>query len=204
MDYKITRNVLMVAMACSATGLAMAQFRLAQTEATTARFDAQHTGWIPVDRAIEADRMNEFSLQWKTKIENAPSNDSALSGGVVAGAGLGIKLAHIGASGNRTIAIDMDTGHVFSNRVYSAGGVAPGAKCLAASLATPTLETPLTPAPAPPLSPDGQSATGPNTQLPYSSAIGEPESGGKRSGCHGYRTGRKRRPPGAAVPFGKD
>src|SRR5690348_18175608 len=53
---------------------------------------------ISVDRAISSDRMNGFSLQWKTKVENTARNGAALSGGVVAGAGLGVTLAHLGAS----------------------------------------------------------------------------------------------------------
>ena len=178
MNCKITRDIIALAVACTISGAALAQFRLTQPEATTARVDAQHTGWIPVDRAISSDRMNEFSLQWKTKVENIARKGAALSGGVVAGAGLGVTLAHLGASGNRTVAIDMDNGHVFFDRAYSGGTAAPSSpKCLSASLATPTLSTPLMPPVAPPLRPDGQSATGPNTQLPYSSVIGEPGEG---------------------------
>ncbi|HKV47123.1 MAG TPA: hypothetical protein VJN69_03455 [Candidatus Acidoferrales bacterium] len=178
MNRKLTRDIVAAAVACTLCGAAFAQFRLTQPEATTARFDAQHTGWIPVDRAISPDRMNGFSLQWKTKVENTARNGAALSGGVVAGAGLGVTLAHLGASGDRTIAIDMDNGHVFFDRAYSSS-VAPASSstCLNASLATPTLSTPLTPPAAPPLRADGQAANGPNTQLPYSSVIGEPGEG---------------------------
>ena len=178
MNCKITRDICVLVVACTVCGAAVAQFRLTQPEATTARFDAQHTGWIPVDRAISPEQMSGFSLQWKTKVENAAGNEAALSGGVVASAGLGITLAHLGGSGDRTVAIDMDNGHVFFDRVYSGSTAAPSSsKCLSASLATPTLSTPLMAPAAPPLRPDGQSATGPNTQLPYSSVIGEPGEG---------------------------
>lgn len=177
MNRTTTRDILAVAVACTIASATFAQFRLTQTEATTARVDAQHTGWIPVDRAIAPDTMSGFSLQWKTKVSKVPGNGGALSGGVVAGAGLGITLAHLGASGNRTIAIDMDNGHVFFDRTYTGTATVASSKCLGASMATPTLATPLTPAAAGPLRPDGQGANGPNTQLPYSSVIGEPGEG---------------------------
>ena len=178
MNSKIIRDIVVLTAACIICGAAFAQFRLTQPEATTARVDAQRTGWIPVDRAISPEQMSGFSLQWKTKVENADGNGAALSGGVVAGAGLGVTLAHLGGSGDRTVAIDMDNGHVFFDRVYSGStAAASSSKCLSASLATPTLSTPLMPPATPPLRPDGQSATGPNTQLPYSNVIGEPGEG---------------------------
>jgi hypothetical protein len=177
MNRKLRRGIVALSVACTISGAAFAQFKLTQPEATTARFDAQHTGWIPVDRVISPDHMNGFSLQWKMKVQNVAGNGSSLSGGVVAGAGLGITLAHLGASGDRTIAVDMDNGHVFFDRVYSGAPVAVASRCLSASLATPTMPTPLVPPTAPPIRPDGQSATGPNTQLPYSSVIGEPGEG---------------------------
>src|SRR5579863_2205631 len=163
-----TRDIFAVAAVCTIASTTFAQFRLTQTEATTARFDAQHTGWIPVDRTIASETIKGFSLQWKTKVNNTAMNGAALSGGIVAGAGLGITLAHLGASGNRTIAIDMDNGHVFFNRAYTGTATAAPSKCLSASMATPTLATPLTPPTAGPLRPDGQEANGPNTQLPFS------------------------------------
>jgi hypothetical protein len=51
--YRITtRDILVATAVCAIATTAFAQFRATQTEATTARFDAQHTGWIPVDRYI--------------------------------------------------------------------------------------------------------------------------------------------------------
>ena len=116
--------------------------------------------------------MTGFALQWKTKLDNTASSGAALSGGIVTSGGLGITLAFLGAQGNRTIAIDMDNGHAFFNRVYSeAPAVARTGACLSASLATPTRATPLTPPMPGPPTPAGQAAVGPNSQLPYSSVI---------------------------------
>jgi hypothetical protein len=155
--------------------------RYSQTEATTARFDAQRTGWIRLDHFIAPEKMSGFSLQWKTKLENTATNRAALSSGIVTNGGLGITLAYVGASGNRTIAIDMDNGHAFFNRAYgvaSAGNKAVGTEeCLGASLATPTRITPLTPPLTRPPTQAGQSPTGPNSQLPYGSVLGEPGEG---------------------------
>lgn len=151
--------------------------RYTQTEATTARFDAQRSGWIRKDQFINPDSAKGISLQWKTKLDNAVGKSAALSGGIVTNGGLGITLAYLGASGNRTIAIDMDNGHTFFNRAYSTAATTASADCLSASLATPTRTTPLTPPlPGNPTQ-AGQSATGPNAQLPYSSAIGAPGEG---------------------------
>src|SRR6185312_12568669 len=91
--------------------------RYNQTEATTARFDAQRTGWVRLDHFIAPEKMTGFALQWKTKLANTPSSGAALSGGIVTSGGLGITLAFLGAQGNRTIAIDMDNGHAFFNRI---------------------------------------------------------------------------------------
>ena len=151
--------------------------RYNQTEATTARFDAQRTGWIRLDHFIGPEKMTGFALQWKKKLENTAGRGAALSSGIVTSGGLGITLAYLGASGNRSIAIDMDNGHAFFNRAYSAAPSGVTGACLSASLATPTRSTPLTsPMPGPP-TPAGQSATGPNSQLPFGSVIGEPGEG---------------------------
>ena len=151
--------------------------RYAQTEATTARFDAQRTGWIRVDHFISPDKMTGFTLQWKTKLANTTGSGAALSGGIVTSGGLGITLAFLGASGNRTVAIDMDNGHAFFNRTYGAAPTAAAGPCLSASLAEPARTTPLTqPTPGPPTQ-AGQAAVGANSQLPYSSVIGAPGEG---------------------------
>jgi len=169
-----------------AIGMAVAQqpepftqiMRYNQTEATTARFDAQRTGWIRLDHFIAPEKMTGFALQWKTKLDNTSSAGAALSGGIVTSGGLGITLAYLGAEGNRTIAIDMDNGHVFFNRLYGKAPLAASSGvCLSASLATPSRTTPLTPPmPGPPTT-AGQAAVGPNSQLPYSSVIGAPGEG---------------------------
>ena len=182
-----TRNVLLAAgVAASAiVGVAFAQrpapftqiMRYSQTEATTARFDAQRTGWVRLDHFIAPEKMSGFTLQWKTKLANATGNGAALSGGIVTNGGLGITLAYLGASGNRTIGIDMDNGHAFFNRAYGAAPAASTAACLSASLATPTRNTPLTPPVSGPPTVAGQAAVGANSQLPYSSVLGEPGEG---------------------------
>src|SRR5690242_8307364 len=148
-----------VASMAGALGLAQIVYRYNQTEATTARVDAQRTGWVPVDHFIAPDKMNEFSLQWKTKIENAANNGATLGSGIVANGGLGITLAYLGASDNRTIAIDMDNGFPFFNRSYGASPANALGECSGASLAAPTRSTPLTPPPSPNPTVAGQSAT---------------------------------------------
>jgi hypothetical protein len=179
-------SIAAAAVIVAAIGIAVAQqpqpftqiMRYNQTEGATARFDAQRTGWVRLDHFIAPEKMTGFALQWKTKLTNTPSSGAALSGGIVTNGGLGITLAFLGAQGNRTIAIDMDNGHVFFNRLYSEAAAAarPGA-CLSASLATPTRTTPLTPPMPGPPTPAGQAAVGPNSQLPYSSVIGAPGEG---------------------------
>ncbi len=182
---KLNRRVLLGGITLAIVSVAVAQIptpftqimRYSQTEATTARFDAQRTGWIRVDHFISPEKMNGFALQWKTKLANTTGRGAALSGGIVTNGGLGITLAYLGASGNRTIAIDMDNGHAFFNRAYSAAPAPAAGACLSASLATPARTTPLTqPIPGPPTQ-AGQGAVGPNSQLPYSSVIGAPGEG---------------------------
>jgi len=184
---KSTRRAFIAAGAVASVvvGVAVAQspapftqiMRYNQTEATTARFDAQRTGWVRLDHFIAPEKMTGFALQWKTKLANATGSGAALSGGIVTSGGLGITLAYLGASGNRTIGIDMDNGHAFFNRAYGAAPVTASGVCLSASLATPTRSTPLTPAMPGPPTVAGQSPTGPNSQLPYSSVIGAPGEG---------------------------
>jgi hypothetical protein len=182
MSWNRDRNAVAVLSVCAlvtAAGVAIAQqiFRYSQTEPTTARYDAQRTGWIPVDRFIAPDKMSGFSLQWKTKVDNHAVNGAALGGGVVnPNAGLGISVAYVGASDNRTIGIDMDTGHVFFTRSYGSAPAQSG-NCLSASLATPARNTPLTQPIPGPMQPAGQAAMGPNTQLPFGSVLGEPGEG---------------------------
>ena len=187
---RMTRRNRIAAAAASAAlaGLALAQspstpapftqiMRYSQTEATTARFDAQRSGWIRLDHFIAPEKMTGFALQWKKKIENG-AGAGALSGGIVASGGLGITLAYLGGSANRTVAIDMDNGHVFFNRAYgAAAGKASAVGCSSASLAEPTKNTPLTPAMPGNPTQAGQSAVGPNSQLPYGSVLGEPGAG---------------------------
>jgi hypothetical protein len=175
-------NALALVGACAVVTAAAAAFgqqifKYSQTEPTTARYDAQRTGWIPVDRFIAPDKMSGFALQWKTKVDNRAVNGAALGGGVVnPNAGLGISVAYVGASDNRTIGIDMDTGHVFFDRSYGAAPP-PTGNCLDASLATPARNTPLTQPIPGPMQPAGQAAMGPNTQLPFGSVLGEPGEG---------------------------
>jgi hypothetical protein len=182
MSWNRDRNAVAVLSVCAlvtAAGMAIAQqiFRYSQTEPTTARYDAQRTGWIPVDRFIAPDKMSGFSLQWKTKVDNHGVKGAALGGGVVnPNAGLGISVAYVGASDNRTIGIDMDTGHVFFTRSYGSVPAQSG-NCLSASLATPARNTPLTQPIPGPMQPAGQAAIGPNTQLPFGSVLGEPGEG---------------------------
>lgn len=160
------------------TGVVAAQImRYTQTEATTARYDVQRTGWIRLDHFIAPDKMNGFALQWKTKLVNTPRNGAALGSGIVANGGLGITLAYLGLADNRTVSIDMDNGFVFFNRAYGPTAPASPASCLSASLATPTRATTLIPVPSPTPTPAGQSTTGPNAQLPFGSVIGRPGEG---------------------------
>src|SRR5579872_2550824 len=70
--------------------------RYSQTEATTARFDAQRTGWVRVDHFISPEKMTGFALQWKTRLANTAGRGAALSGGIVTSGGLGITLAYLG------------------------------------------------------------------------------------------------------------
>ena len=175
--HKNMRTALATLATVTLLGTAIAEmFKYNQTEATTARFDAQRTGWVPTDYFIAPDKMGEFQLQWKRKIMGTPITNGALSGAVVANAGLGITLAYLGTADNRTVAIDMDNGYVFYDRSYTKPPTS-GTACLSASLATPTKPTNLSPAPAPAPTPSGQAKVGPNTQLPYGSVMGEPGEG---------------------------
>ncbi len=170
----LNRNLALIGILIA--GAASSQiFRYTQTESSTARYDAQRTGWIRVDHFIAPDKMNGFALQWKTKLVNTPRNGAALGSGIVGGGGLGITLAWLGLSDNRTVAIDMDNGFPFFNRAY--GPATSTGSCLSASLATPTRTTTLVPAESPKPTLAGQSTTGPNAQLPFGSVLGNPGEG---------------------------
>ena len=131
--------------------------RATQQDWANAGGDAQRTNWqrispgSPASRTISPqtvtgakidfsspDEMSGFGLQIKAKLDNTSRNLSSLSGGVtITAAGLGLNMGVVGASGNRTIGLDMDTGYEFY--VTKDDGENPTASldCPGSSLATP-------------------------------------------------------------------
>jgi hypothetical protein len=146
--------------------------RATQQDWANAGGDVQRSNWqrinpgSPASRTISPEtvagakidfsspeEMSGFGLQIKTKLENTSRNLAAASGGVtITAAGLGLNLGIVGASDNRTIGIDPDTGYEFF--VTKHGGENPpgSALCPGSSLATPARPAVLSiPRPAEPL-----------------------------------------------------
>jgi hypothetical protein len=146
--------------------------RATQQDWANAGGDAQRTNWqrispgSPASRTISPetvtgakidfsspDEMSGFGLQIKTKLENTSRNLASVSGGVtIAAAGLGLNLGIVGASGNRTIGIDPDTGYEFFVTKHKGENPAGSPLCPGSSLATPARTAVLNiPRPAEPL-----------------------------------------------------
>ncbi|HEY0264507.1 MAG TPA: hypothetical protein VGC07_08285 [Granulicella sp.] len=131
--------------------------RATQQDWANAGGDAQRTNWqritpgSPASRTISPetvagakidfsspDEMSGFGLQIKAKLENTSRNLAALSGGAtITAAGLGLNMGMVGASGNRTIGLDMDTGYEFYVTKYRGENPAGSLQCPGSSLATP-------------------------------------------------------------------
>ncbi len=147
--------------------------RATQQDWANAGGDAQRTNWqrispgSPASRTISPetvagakidfsspDEMSGFGLQIKTKLENTSRNLASVSGGVtITAAGLGLNLGIVGASGNRTIGIDPDTGYEFFVTKHEGENPAGSPLCPGSSLATPArpavLSIPRPPEPLP-------------------------------------------------------
>lgn len=131
--------------------------RATQQDWANAGGDAQRTNWqrispgSPASRTISPetvlgakidfsspDEMSGFGLQIKATLENTSGNLSSLSGGVtITAAGLGLNMGIVGASGNRTIGLDMDTGYEFYVTKYGGENPKGSPQCPGSSLATP-------------------------------------------------------------------
>jgi hypothetical protein len=146
--------------------------RATQQDWANAGGDAQRTNWqrinpgSPASRTISPEtvagakidfsspeEMTGFGLQVKTKLENTSRHGAAVSGGVtITNAGLGLNLGIVGASGNRTIGIDPDTGYEFFVTQHVGENPAGSPRCPGSSLATPARTAVLQiPRPAEPL-----------------------------------------------------
>jgi hypothetical protein len=131
--------------------------RATQPDWANAGGDVQRTNWqrigpgSPASRTISPetvagakidfsspDEMSGFGLQLKARLENTSRNGAALSGGAtITAAGLGLNMGMVGASGNRTIGLDMDTGYEYYVTKYSGENPAGSLLCPGSSLATP-------------------------------------------------------------------
>ncbi len=131
--------------------------RATQQDWANAGGDVQRTNWqrispgSPASRTISPetvagakidfsspDEMSGFGLQIKTKLENTSRDLASLSGGAtITAAGLGLNMGIVGASGNRTIGLDMDTGYEFYVTKYRGENPAGSPQCPGSSLATP-------------------------------------------------------------------
>jgi hypothetical protein len=131
--------------------------RATQQDWANAGGDVQRTNWqritpgSPASRTISPEtvagakidfstpeEMSGFGLQLKAKLENTSRNLASVSGGAtITAAGLGLNLGIIGASGNRAIGIDPDTGYEFFVTKYDGENPAGSANCPGSSLATP-------------------------------------------------------------------
>jgi hypothetical protein len=167
--------------------------RATQQDWANAGGDVQRTNWqritpgSPASRTISPetvagakvefsspDEMSGFGLQIKTKLENTSRNLSSLSGGAtITAAGLGLNMGMVGASGNRTIGLDMDTGYEYFVTKYHGEDPKGSLKCPGSSLATPARPAVLT-IPQPPEiipEPDGTGKIGYWTQS-YAPGVG--------------------------------
>ena len=131
--------------------------RATQQDWANAGGDVQRTNWqritpgSPASRTINPetvagakidfsspDEMSGFGLQLKTKLENTSRNGASLSGGAtITAAGLGLNMGMVGASGNRTIGLDMDTGYEYYVKKYGGENPTGSLLCPGSSLATP-------------------------------------------------------------------
>jgi hypothetical protein len=148
--------------------------RATQQDWANAGGDAQRTHWqrispgSPASRTISPetvagakidfsspDEMSGFGLQLKTKLDNSSRNLASISGGsTITAAGLGLNMGMVGASGNRTIGLDMDTGYEFYVTKYQGENPAGSPLCPGSSLATPARPAVLSiPRPIDPLPP---------------------------------------------------
>lgn len=148
--------------------------RATQQDWANAGGDAQRTNWQRIGPSSQASRtisvetvlgakidfsspeeMSGFGLQIKTKLDNASRHLASVSGGAtITAAGLGLNLGVMGASGNRTIGIDPDTGYEFFVTKHEGENPAGSANCPGSSLATParpailSIPRPMEPLPA--------------------------------------------------------
>ncbi len=167
--------------------------RATQQDWANAGGDVQRTNWqrinpgTPASRTINPetvagakidfsspDEMSGFGLQLKAKLDNTSRNGASLSGGAtITAAGLGLNMGIVGASGNRAIGLDMDTGYEFFVTRYHGENPAGSPQCPGSSLATPARPAVLTiPRPAeafPP--PDGTGKIG-YWQQTYAPGVG--------------------------------
>jgi hypothetical protein len=152
----------LAAFACAViaiSGVVNAQIvgRATQQDWANAGGDAQRTNWqritpgSPAARTISPetvagakidfsspDEMSGFGLQIKAKLDNTSRNLASISGGAtITAAGLGLNMGVVGASGNRAIGLDMDTGYEFYVTKYRGENPAGSPECPGSSLATP-------------------------------------------------------------------
>ncbi len=161
----MNKNICYASLAASAcaviaiSGVVNAQIvgRATQQDWANAGGDVQRTNWqriapgSPASRTISPetvagakidfsspDEMSGFGLQIKAKLENTSRNLASLSGGAtITAAGLGLNMGVVGASGNRAIGLDMDTGYEFYVTKYRGETPAGSPQCPGSSLATP-------------------------------------------------------------------
>lgn len=154
------KNILhasLAVLAISSAAHAQIVGRATQQDWANAGGDVQRTNWqrinpgTPASRTINPetvagakidfsspDEMSGFGLQLKAKLDNTARNGASLSGGAtITAAGLGLNMAIVGASGNRAIGLDMDTGYEFFVTRYHGENPAGSAMCPGSSLATP-------------------------------------------------------------------
>jgi outer membrane protein assembly factor BamB len=198
------RLVAVVGCTLVSAAMALAQFGRGAGDFVTTGTDAHRSSWIRTDAKISKDRVQkpgEFTFLWKVKLNNQPTQATALSPLIVLDRYIGFRgfrsLGYVGGSSDGVFAFDTDLGKIeWQKRVSSApaakGGTATCPGGMTANLARPAIT-------AFPTAGAGAPAGG-GRGGPAKSGVGEPNQGAVT--LANVRPPNPGPPPGAPRPGG--
>src|SRR5690349_16487764 len=122
------RLVAVVGCTLVSAAMALAQFGRGAGDFVTTGTDAHRSSWIRTDAKISKDRVQkpgEFTFLWKVKLNNQPTQATALSPLIVLDRYIGFRgfrsLGYVGGSSDGVFAFDTDLGKIeWQKRVSSA------------------------------------------------------------------------------------